>query len=202
MRQQGIGDFDGPAFELGAFYVVPGSEYFVGVNYTDISIEDGPGETDQNVLDLQFGKYFTDTFTGYLAYADERVDAPPPLADIDTTRITLGVKNILERNGKYINLEGFIQSVTEEVSGLSGDETNTRVSLSGDYYFTRQFGLGATAVFNTGDAERNEGTTYGINAGYFFNPQFALEVAYETFSADNTAGRDADRLQLNLVARF
>jgi hypothetical protein len=202
VKQQGIGDFDGPAFELGAFYVVPKREYLFGVNYTDISIEDGPGKTDQSVLDLQFGKYFTDTFSGYLAYSDVSVDAPPALDDIDATRITVGVKNILESNGKYINLEGFIQRVTEEFSTLSGDNTNTRVSLAGDYYFTPQFGLGAIVVLNTGDAARNEGTTYGINASYFFNPQFALMATYETFSADNAAGRDADTMQLNFAARF
>lgn len=202
VEQQGIGDFDGPAFELGVFYVVPKSGYFFGVNYTDFSIEDGPGKTDQSILDLQFGKYFTDTFSGYLAYSDVSVDAPPTLADIDATRITVGVKDILERNGKYINLEGFIRRVTQEVSTLSGDETNTIVSLAGDYYLTPQFGLGAMAKLNNGDAARDEGTTYGINASYFFNPQFALTAAYETFSADNTAGRDADIMRLNFIARF
>ncbi len=202
VKQQGIGDFDGPEFELGAFYVVPQNEYFFGVNYADSSIEDGPGKSDQSVLDLQFGKYFTDTFSGYLAYSDVSVDSPPEFDDIDATRITVGVKNILESNGKYINLEGFIQRVTEEFSTLSGDKTNTIVSLAGDYYFTPQFGLGAMAELNSGDAAINEGTTYGININYFFNAQFALMATHETFSADNTAGRDADRMQLNFAARF
>lgn len=202
VKQKGIGDFDGPELELGVFYVVPRSEYLFGVNYWDSSIEDGPGKTDQSVFDLQFGKYFTDTFSGYLAYSDVSVDAPSALSDIDATSITVGVKDILESNGKYINLGGFIQQVNQEISTVSGDQTNTRVSIAGDYYFTPQFGLGAVVVLNTGDAEINEGTTYGVNASYFFNPQFALMATYETFSADNAAGRDSDRMQLNFAARF
>ena len=130
------------------------------------------------------------------------VDAPSALTDIDDTKFTVGAKNILERNGKYINLEGFIQRVNQEISTVSGDQTNTRVSIAGDYYFTSQFGLGAIVVFNTGDAEINEGTTYGVDTSYFFNPRFALMATYETFSADNAAGRDSDRMQLNFAARF
>ena len=205
VKQQGIGDFDGSGVELGAFYVVPASRYFFGVNYQDSSIEDGPIKTDQRFLGLQFGKYFTDTFSGYLALTrtDVSIDVPsgPPLGDFDTTGITIGAKNILESNGKYINLEGFIQRVTEDFD-LSGDDTNTVVSLAGDYYFTRQFGIGPLAKLNTGDAERNEGITYGFRTSYFFNPRFALMFTHETFDADNAAGRDADTTQVNFAARF
>lgn len=198
----GSGKLDGPAIILGAYYVVPESEYIIAIDYINVALEDGPSKLDLDIFTLTAGKYFTDTLTGFLSYSDNTTDGSTGFTDIDTTVIAIGVKNIIQMDGKYINVEGSIESETQEYSSATADETNTTISLSGDYYFNREFSLGAELGLNNGDDVSDEGTDFGINSRYFFNPQFSILASYTTFSADNAGEIDDDTLELSFLARF
>lgn len=192
--------FDGSAITLGALYVVPESKYFFGFDYIDAPLKDGALKLDLSFFTLTAGKYFSDTLSGFLAYSDDSTDTP--FVNIDTTSIAVGVKNIIKMNGKNINMEATVLTETQEYSDSTADETNTSILLSGDYYFSREFGLGAQLELNNGDDTSTEGTTFEINAQYFFKPELAILASYETFSADNAGEADEDTLLVSLLARF
>lgn len=198
----GSGKLDGPAIILGARYVVPESEYIIAIDYINVALDDGPSKLDLDSFTLTAGKYFTDTLTGFLSYTDNTIDGSTGFTDLDTTIIALGLKNIIQMGEKYINVEGSIESETQEYSSATADETNTTISLLGDYYFNREFSLGADLELNNGDDVATEGTSFGVNSRYFFNPQFSILASYTTFSADNAGEIDDDTLELSLSARF
>lgn len=99
-------------------------------------------------------------------------------------------------------MEASITSSTQEFSNANPDETITEISLAADYYFNRELGLGAELQSNSGDDAGDEGLGLGINVSYFFDPNYFIQLSYQTFSADTSGEPDEVDRELAFSARF
>jgi Putative general bacterial porin len=141
-------DFDGlDSKSVSASFFIPNSIFFAGVGYTE--------DDDEN--DATFNLGIT-PINGLLITTQHNKEA-------DEYNENLYAKYVMQLNGgKALNLEGQVSK--------DEDTDETEYTLIGDFYFNRNFSIGA--AFTDYDA----GTAYGLSARHFFTDTISVEAEY------------------------
>jgi hypothetical protein len=187
------GSIDGDGFIVGGIHYAPGTDYFIGLTLLRTTLDSTPSlDRDNNILVV--GTYLDERSAVLLGIASGE------LFGSDTSGLAFEYKRLMKAGGKDINVEFSVEN--EEVDGVPS-ETNTDVSLSGDYYISNQFSIGAGFNTNSGDSKSIEGTIISLGLRYFFTPVVSFEIEFDEFSADDTAlGDDSSTVQIELIGRF
>lgn len=173
----------------------------------------GEGEVETGVFNIGFGFFLLDGLRLGLSYGqeekDEDITAPMVVdrtADYDDYAVEAKwVKSL--SGGRSFNAEGSIGIRDFDLKDKNNpsqndDGSNTIVGLSGDYYFTDSFSLGAGVMVNSGDDEGEEGDIVTFNLTNFFSPRFYVNVDYEKFHASEDSGQDETGWDILFSARF
>lgn len=187
------GSVDGDGFLVGGIYYAPDTDYFIELVLVRRSLDTTPGlDLDNNIVIV--GTYLDERSAVWLEIASGE------LFGSDTSGLAFGYKRLMKAGGKDINVEFNVEN--EKVDSIPS-ETNTDVTLSGDYYINRLFSIGAGFNTNSGDDKSIEGTIISLGVRYFFTPVVSFEIAFNEFSADDTViGDDSSTVQIEVTGRF
>lgn len=152
------------------------------------------GDMQTDIFNVGFGYFIGDGLRLGLNYGQEEedIDITVPMVldrttDYDDYAVEVKwVKSL--SGGRTLNAEGSIG--LRNYDNDADDGSNTIVGLSGDYYFTDSFSLGAGVMVNSGDDEGEEGDIVTFNLTNFFSPRFYVNVDYEKFHASEDSGQD------------
>lgn len=166
----------------------------------------GEGGMENEIFNVGFGYFISDGLRLGLSYGQEEEDIDitvPPVGALTTDYNDYAVEGKWVKslsNGRTFNAEGSIglRAYDNDID----DGSNTIVDLSGDYYFTDSFSLGAGVTVNSGDDNSEEGDTVALKLSNFFSPRFSIKVDYETFNASDDAGQDEDGWDILFSGRF
>jgi len=185
---------DGDGFEFGIRKQLPDSDFYLIINVFDTEFDGGSEIED---TELTAGLYLSERSSVSLSYSTGSISS------IDNDLLSVNYKNLLDIQGKDINIELGIGRM--EADGVFGapDDTNTAYTLSADIYLTRELSAGAGFDLNNGDDKSLKGATLLANMNYFVTPTIGAQIEYSKFSADdNILGEDETSLELAIVARF
>lgn len=186
---------EGDGFIFEGIYYLPNADYFVGFETLRLDIDNAsPGEIEDDTLTAGF--YLNDR-SAVVLY----ISSGSAFGD-DSSGIALAYKTLLKSGGKDINIEAGIASEESEPA-FAPSQTNTIVSVSGDYYINNQLSIGAGFSSNGGDDTSLEGTTISFEVLYFFTPAVAFDLEVGEFSTDDSlAGEDDSTVSFTLIGRF
>ena len=169
----------------------------------------GEGDMETEIFNVGFGYFIGDGLRLGLSYGQEEEDiditvpaiGPPTTTDYDDYAVEVKwVKSL--PGGMAFNLDGSI-GIREYDVDIWDDGSNMIVDLSGDYYFTESFSLGAGVMLNSGDDESEEGGTVALNLTNFFTPRYSISVDIKYFNAaDSDDGQDEKGGDILFSARF
>jgi hypothetical protein len=121
--------------------------------------------------------------------------------DVDTLSIGAFGKIVHSLGeGRSVNAEAHLDLVS--VDDGASDEDNVEFGVAGDFYFTKQYSVGAFVDLSFGDAVSEEGTTLGLRGTAWITPQWSVSASLSTFMADSNAGEDEDFFTVFFTGRF
>lgn len=199
-----IGNFsaDGPLFRIGGTYADKDKPVAAQLNL-QIGTLDGDSGVDVDLWTLN-GR------VGYWLQPNAIVGAQLTLDDteigsnVDVDKLSFGAFGKIVHalgEGRSINGEAHLDfvSVDDQVS----EDDNIEFGVAADYYFTKQYSVGALVNFSFGDVAAEEGITLGLRGTAWITPQVSVNAAFSTFMADDdTFGADQDTFTLFVTARF
>jgi hypothetical protein len=170
------------------------------IDYTDPAT----GDLKISAYDVRAGYYFLPTLFGGVEYAHAKRDfALAGFRGVSDKRADYGLfaKYVHElRGGKELSLEGAFG--TNKFDDGTETLTNTRESLSADYFFKRSLSAGIGIAYNSGKDRETEGTTYSANVNAFITPMFSIKAFYERFLNSNNDQPSDRSIDVALAARF
>jgi len=199
-----VGNFsaDGPLFRIGGTYADKDKPIAAQVNL-QIGTLDGDSGVDVDLM----------TFNGRVGYwlqpnaivgAQLTLDDTEIGSNVDVDKLSCGAFGKIVHplgGGRSINGEAHLDFVSVD-DGVSDDD-NVEFGVAADYYFTKQYSVGALVNFSFGDAASEEGITLGLRGTAWITPQVSVNAAFSTFMADDdTFGADQDFFTLFVTARF
>lgn len=208
---QGATDLDGDVtrYVVAVEFMQPGSPIVINaaVDKLDIDLNSpGEGDMETEIFNVGFGYFIGEGLRLGLSYGQEETDediTAPMVLDRTTDYDDYAVEAKWVKSlsgGRSFNAEGSIGIREYDVD--TDDGSNTIVGLSGDYYVTDSFSLGAGVMVNSGDDEDEEGDIVTFNLTNFFSPRFYVNVDYEKFHASEDTGQDETGWDILFSARF
>jgi Putative general bacterial porin len=184
----GGSDFDSDEVEIYGRYVSQTSSAIVDLGYSLSEFDDIDSDTD--FFNIGVGFYLDDTTTFVANYFDLEYDQ----LDADYRGIALDLKRVyLNSDDSAVNLEvglGYIDYDNDYPS-------SSYLSFGGDYYFNKQFSIGASYTL----VEGSEDDTFGVRTQYFFNNNVSMYAGYELTEVD--AYNDDEKVaSVGVLARF
>ena len=218
--QAGFGDIEGSSgatdidgdltrYVAAVEFMQPESPLVINATVDKLDVDlNSPAEGDMktDIFNIGFGYFIRDGLRLGLSYGqkEEDIDITVPMVldrTVDYDDYAVEVKWVESLSGgRAFNAEGSI-GIREYDVGIA-DGANTIVDLSGDYYVTDRFSLGAGVMVNSGDDDSEEGDTVALNITSFFTPRLYVSVDYEKFNADNDAGQDKEGWDILFSGRF
>ena len=198
-----VGNFsaDGPLFRVGGTYADKDTPIAAQLNL-QFGTLDGDAGTD--VDRMSFGGR-----AGYWLMPNAIVGAALTLdsteiGSVDVDKMSFGAFGKIVHplgEGRSVNGEAHLDFVSVD-DGVSDDD-NVEFGVAADFYFTKQYSVGALVNFSFGDVASEEGITLGLRGTAWITPQLSVNAALSTFMADDdTVGADQDFFSLFFTARF
>jgi hypothetical protein len=199
-----VGNFsaDGPLFRVGGTYAEKDKPIAAQLNL-QFGTLDGDSGTDVDRMSF-------DGRVGYWLMPNAIVGAELALDDteigssVDVDKMSFGAFGKIVHplgEGRSVNGEAHLALVSVD-DGVS-DDTNVEFGVAADYYFTKQYSVGALVNLSFGDVASEEGITLGLRGTAWITPRVSVNAAFSTFMADDdTFGADQDFFTLFVTARF
>lgn len=201
-----LGDSKGAGGLVQAVYMNANGPLMVVAGYQSDNIEydyTSKYEVDIKGYNIGLGYFLAKPFLVEVSYEklDTEYTTILPIEDDETITRELSVKyvNKLE-SGKAYNMEAGVQ-YNKYIDSLIEDKDKI-ISLEGDYYFTNAFSTGLDFERQTGDVASFEGDTIGLRSRFFFTPQYAINVQYNKFKADDSLVDDSKSYLVGFSGRF
>jgi hypothetical protein len=166
--------------------------------------EPAAGDLKIREYNIRAGYYFLHTLLAGVEYARTRRDfVLAGFRGVSDERADYGLfaKYVHElHGGRKLSFEAALG--TNKFEDGTETLTNTRESLSADYFFNRSLSAGAGLKYNSGKDRGTEGTTYSANVNAFITPMLSIKAVYERFLNSNH-DQPSDRvIDVALAARF
>lgn len=187
------------SFGLDAYYASPNHPYVIGGSVSEIQLDSGSGFTGSESKsysvspgyflrkNLLLGAFFSKLETEYIGGGTY---------DYDFTALRAKWLHFLP-SGKTYNFVAGVGRSNFDSSFGSGH--STVVFLSGDYYVTRSFSVGASvSVSDSSDSESNA-TSYGLSTSWFITPRLFTQLSGRRYNQDRG---DLDNISLSLGVRL
>ena len=197
-----IGAFsaDGPLFAAGFNFADKETPIAAALNFSIGTLEGDAGvDIDLTNVNGSIGYWVRPNAILGVDVGQEEIEAGG-LLEVEEFRYGIFGKIVHDLGeGRAVNAEARVGMTT--VDDTISEEDNVDAGFATDFYFTRQFSVGALVEFAFGDADTEEGTTLGVRGSAWLSPQAALNVEYTTFMADSN-GNDEDTLAVGFNLRF
>ena len=198
-------DFKGPA--AGINYITETHAIILSAAYfkQDIDTDNNLITGDTTVASFSIGKYLDDnsavTFSYSTLDSQLRNTMTNQRFSDDAKQYGLSYKTIQPLgNSRYFGLQADIELIKSDSASIKED--NRDFSIQGQYYFSRMTSLGVEAALNSGDDISQEGKRIAVELTQFFLPQFALNLSWSKFFADDSLIENNNVISVNAIARF
>ena len=196
---------DGTNLIVGFEFADPAQPITASILYNTSKADDTVFDTNieltLDVVQLELG-YHIDrnsriTFQYVQSEAEIKIENDPDDFKAKADGYGLVYKNVMELAGdQFFNLEvGAVMVENDE------DDKNNEFSALGDYYFNRAASVRVGYAVNSGDDIFEEGSTLTLGANFFLQPNIAIGIEMQQFSADED-NNDEDTVTIDFEARF
>jgi len=198
---------DGMFYGAGVNLTTPGFPLAVRATYAATKIdytEPATGDLKISEYGVKAGYYLLHTLLAGVEYDQTKRDFTlSGFQGIPDKRAnySLFAKYVHElRGGKELSFEAALG--TNRFDDGTETLTNTRESLSADYFFNRSLSAGVGFENNSGKDKSIEGRTYSANVNAFITPMFSVKATYERFLNSNHNEPSDRTIDIILAARF
>lgn len=194
------GSVDPVSYGLNVFYASPNHPYVIGGSVSESELDSGSGfiGSETQTYSISPGYFLRHNLLLNTSFTmSETKYGGGGTFDYDSAALLAKWLNVMPSGATYNFIAGVVRSNYD--STYYGSSHSTSILLSGDYYITRSFSVGASvSVADSSDSDSNA-TSYGLSSSWFITPRLFTKLSGIKYNGDSA---DSDNVSLTLGMRF